>query len=170
MARVSRRIRLFMAGVAARALEEGGESIEPPVNTVLPVISGLAIENETLSTTTGTWTGDGIVYTYQWLDDGVEIPGATSSTYRLTVAEIGAVISVRVTATNSFGPVDATSAGTSAVTAMVDAARVSTVQAEVIFHYQGAARVTVVQAEATLETSGVTRVSTVHAEIIQTIA
>lgn len=142
----------------------------PPINAVLPVISGLPIENETLSITTGTWAGDGIVYTYQWLDDGVEIPGATSSTYKLTVAEIGAEISVRVTATNDFGTDDATSLETAVVTALTDAARVSTVQGEAIFHQEGNARVSTSQAEVVFAADGEVRVTTVHVEIIQTIA
>ena len=86
-----------------------------PVNTAVPVISGTAHVGETLTTTNGTWTGGGIAYTYQWKRDGGDIAGATNSTYDLVVADLGAVITVTVTATNVDGAASATSLGTAAV-------------------------------------------------------
>ncbi len=93
-------------------------SLSSPVNTAIPTISGTAQSGETLSATSGTWTGNPTpTYTYQWQDDGVDISGATSTTYLLTDTEIGGVITVEVTATNSEGLATAESAGTSAVIA-----------------------------------------------------
>jgi uncharacterized delta-60 repeat protein len=97
-------------------------SLDPPANTVAPVISGTAQVNRTLSATTGTWTGSGtLAYAYQWrrCDAGgancTDISGATSSTYVLQVADSGATIRVVVTATNTEGAVQATSAQTGVV-------------------------------------------------------
>ena len=45
------------------------------------------------------WMGLGTLM-YQWLRDGDDIPGATSSEYTLQAADIGAVISVRVSFTD----------------------------------------------------------------------
>jgi hypothetical protein len=76
-----------------------------PANTVAPVVSGDPTEGETLSCTTGTWTNSPSGYAYQWLRDDVEISGATSSTYDLVFADIDAMVSCEVTATNAGGSV-----------------------------------------------------------------
>jgi hypothetical protein len=81
-----------------------------PVNSVAPVISGTATVGSILTSTTGTWIGTlPITYTYQWLRNGSNIGGATSSTYTLSVADIDKNITCRVTATNSVGNSNATS-------------------------------------------------------------
>lgn len=90
----------------------------PPVLTVIPAISGTAQVGETLTSSTGTFTGDAtITYTYQWFAGGVAISGATSSTFDLTSTQLGKVITVRVTATNSVGSAYGFSSATSAVIA-----------------------------------------------------
>lgn len=84
----------------------------PPVNTVAPVVSGTPVVGETLSCTTGTWTGtDPITYSYQWKRNGVDIGGATNNTYLLVQADAGntANISCTVTATNDAGETEADS-------------------------------------------------------------
>ncbi len=79
---------------------------EPPENTVLPVISGTAEPGETLSVSTGTWTGDApITFAYQWLLDGAEIVGETGQTYNVIDTDIGSTISVAVEASNPAGSV-----------------------------------------------------------------
>src|SRR5207244_5074393 len=56
-----------------------------PVNTGLPVVSGSAVQGQTLSASTGSWSNSPTGYAYQWRDcDGsggscVDIAGATSS-------------------------------------------------------------------------------------------
>ncbi|MDQ3023821.1 MAG: hypothetical protein M3R04_05470 [bacterium] len=100
--------------------------ITAPVNTVLPVITGTAQAGQTLSATTGTWTGVGISYTYAWRRGGVAISGATVSTYLLAVADVGATITVTVTATNTGGATVATSAATGTVAAAPVAAPTNT--------------------------------------------
>jgi len=92
-----------------------GAVMPAPVNTVLPVVSGDLIGavtvGETLTTTNGTWTGEGISYTYQWRVGGVAVVGATGSTFDTTGRNVGDVVTVRVTATNGGGSATATSLG-----------------------------------------------------------
>lgn len=81
-----------------------------PVNTVAPVISGTAVVGQTLSSTTGTWTGTPtITYAYQWKRNGSNISSATSSTYTLVQADATFAITCAVTATNVAGSAEATS-------------------------------------------------------------
>lgn len=90
-----------------------------PSNTVAPVVSGTATEGQTLSCTTGTWTGDTpIVYTYQWQHGTTNISGATSSTYVISASYVGETIRCRVTATNAAGAATANSNATSPVSAV----------------------------------------------------
>lgn len=86
-----------------------------PVNTVLPAISGTARIGNVLTASTGTWGGASNTYTYQWMRNGEDVDGSTASTYSLTVADLGFTMSVRVTATNASGQVEATSAVTAAI-------------------------------------------------------
>jgi type II secretory pathway pseudopilin PulG len=100
--------------------------ILPPVNTVLPGISGTLAAGQTLTATPGTWTGTApINYTYQWQRctgaTCVNISGATSSTFALTSSDVGKTLQVAVTATNSDGTATATSANTAAVTGVAPA-------------------------------------------------
>lgn len=93
----------------ARSNTTGGEPpvvVDPPENTVAPVVSGTTRVGEVLSTTDGTWTGDDIVYSYQWKRDGVEIGGATADEYTLVLADLDKDITCTVTATNDGGAVD----------------------------------------------------------------
>lgn len=88
-----------------------GASVLPPVNSVAPSISGTLNIGQTLTAANGTWTGAGLVYTYQWKRGGVDIGGATASTYATVLADLGATITVTVTVTNAGGQASATSAG-----------------------------------------------------------
>jgi hypothetical protein len=109
---------VFYDGEAWRGVDTGTTSgVAAPYNTVLPVISGTTTEGETLSTTNGTWLQSPTSYTYQWKRDGVNIASATASTYLLVAADVGATITVTVTATNAAGSTPATSAGVGPVAA-----------------------------------------------------
>jgi hypothetical protein len=91
-----------------------------PINTVAPVVSGTAQVRQTLSCTTGTWTGNApITYAYQWQSNTTNIVGATSSTYIIDSAYVGTTIRCIVTATNPIGSTPAQSNSTSAVAANV---------------------------------------------------
>jgi hypothetical protein len=80
-----------------------------PVNTARPSISGTPIESETLSATTGTWTGTSPTFAYQWQRcdtagaNCANILGATSSTYSPSGLDVGNTLRVIVTASNSIG-------------------------------------------------------------------
>lgn len=113
--------------ISAKILAEGSfvpavavliaKAASTPRNTVLPAITGTAQVGQTLTSTTGTWTGAGITYTRQWTANNVNIAGATAATYVPIVGQIGQVIRVRVTATNASGAVVAISNPTAAVIA-----------------------------------------------------
>ena len=107
-------------GIAAMAtLVADGWSVTVdgvPVNITLPAIAGTAQVGETLSGSDGTWTQAPTGYAYRWLANGVAIGGATANTFLLTAAQIGAIITFEVTATNGAGSgLPATSLGTGAV-------------------------------------------------------
>ncbi len=73
----------------------------------LPTISGTPRAGETLTAETGGITDvDGLTnttFTYQWLEDGGTISGATAQTLVLTSAHVGADIEVRVSFTDDDG-------------------------------------------------------------------
>src|SRR5262245_29262719 len=92
------------------------DTVEAPVNLTLPVITGSAVEDQTLVTTTGLWTTPVETYSFQWKAGGVAISGATEFTCLLTDAEVGETITCTVTAANSSGSNSATSAATASVT------------------------------------------------------
>lgn len=87
-----------------------------PVNTVAPVVSGTAAVGQTLSTTSGTWTGAPTpTFTYQWQRGTSNISGATSTTYVVQLEDAGNTLRCVVTATNTLGAVSANSNNTASV-------------------------------------------------------
>jgi hypothetical protein len=87
-----------------------------PVNSVLPVVSGTAQVGQVLSSTNGTWTNSPTGYTYQWFSNGVPIAGQIANVFTPTSAQVGEVITIEVTASNSGGNSSpAASVATSAV-------------------------------------------------------
>jgi len=87
-----------------------------PANTVLPIITGTTVVGSTLFTSSGTWSGTTAAYTYQWKRGGVNIGGATGSSYLLVSADLAAMISVTVTATNTAGSASATAVAVGPIT------------------------------------------------------
>jgi hypothetical protein len=70
-----------MSGALQAVFQNQRSFTAPPVNTVAPAVSGTATVGQTLSSTTGTWTGlPTPTFTYQWQRAGSNISGATSST------------------------------------------------------------------------------------------
>ncbi len=92
-----------------------------PTNTVPPAVSGSAVEGETLSASSGTWTGSPTSFAYQWQDCNVlgegcsNVSGATASSYKLAVSDVGSTIRVVVIASNAGGSTPASSAATGAI-------------------------------------------------------
>jgi Ca2+-binding RTX toxin-like protein len=80
-------------------------------------ISGTATEDQTLTASNTLADTDGMgAVTYQWVRDGVDISGATNSTYTLVQADVGAVITVKGNYTDGLGKLESvSSAGTAAV-------------------------------------------------------
>lgn len=75
----------------------------PPVNTVLPSITGTPSVGSVLTCSTGTWSNSPTGYTYQWLQNGAAIGGATSSTYTQVSGDEGETLTCAVTASNAGG-------------------------------------------------------------------
>jgi subtilisin family serine protease len=93
----------------------------PPANTALPAVSGKAQVGQTLTASSGTWSGSPTSYTYQWQrcdSTGANcstITGAGSSSYTAQAADLGDTLEATVTASNSAGSTNATSAPTPVV-------------------------------------------------------
>lgn len=94
-----------------------------PKPTALPTISGTPAVGQTLTATTGTWSGKPTGFTYQWERCDVagasctSIAGATAQTYVVADADIGATLRVAVTARNASGSRTAPSVPTAVVQA-----------------------------------------------------
>lgn len=97
-------------------------SLPPPTNTALPTLTyvtgggGAGNVGSQYALSAGTWTPSTPqpVYTRQWMRNENPIPGATATTYTIATADIGAVISGMVWATNpsgTTGPVGSNAVG-----------------------------------------------------------
>jgi hypothetical protein len=97
-------------------------TVKPPANTKPPAITGQASVGQTLSASTGTWTGSPL-FGYQWercnsLGASCEtIAGATSPGYTVLSADVGKTLAVTVTGSSSAGSASAQSAPTAVVNA-----------------------------------------------------
>jgi surface protein len=80
----------------------------PPVNTVLPVISGTNTLGSVITTTNGTWTNSPSSFTYQWKRNATNV-GTNTPTYTLVLDDSNAAITCVVTAINIGGSASATS-------------------------------------------------------------
>jgi hypothetical protein len=91
-----------------------------PANEAAPGISGTGRQGQTLTASSGTWSGGTIAYQWQRCDTTgascASIGGATNSTYALAAADVGSTLRVLVTGTSSASST-AESAKTGVVTA-----------------------------------------------------
>jgi hypothetical protein len=115
-----------IAGVAAAALLVGGAAQgateAAPTNTSPPGISGTAREGETLTASSGTWSGSTpLSFSYHWqrckANGGScsSISSADHQTYVLRSGDVGRRLRVAVTASNSDGSASALSGPTGVV-------------------------------------------------------
>jgi len=78
--------------------------LEPPVNTVPPVISGNALVGSLLSVVSnGTWSNSPTSFTYQWYSGANPIPSQTTTSYTTIAGDIGSAITCQVVAINAGG-------------------------------------------------------------------
>jgi hypothetical protein len=102
------------SGIAA-SLGTGPVVADTPVNAVAPWISGEPRYDLVLTAEPGSWaTVESPTYAWQWqrctlAGSCTTIGGATARTYRPVAADVGMLLEVVVTATNSGGPRTATS-------------------------------------------------------------
>ena len=90
-----------------------------PANVNLPTVIGNAAQGQQLTATAGGWSGTGPQISYQWqrCNPGCSsISGAGSSTYTIVAPDVGATLRVTVTASNTAGSSQASSAQTATVT------------------------------------------------------
>jgi hypothetical protein len=103
-------------------------AVNAPVNTALPVVSGNAMEGQTLTASTGSWNGSPTSFAYQWRQCDArtglicaDIAGATSASYALQAADVGKKLRVVVAAQNPGGSTAATSKPTGTVEQAINA-------------------------------------------------
>ncbi len=84
-------------------------------------ISGTITEDQVLTASNTLTDGDGLgVISYQWQRDGVNIGGATASTYTLGDADVGAAITVVASYTDGQGKAEAVSSAATAAVANIN--------------------------------------------------
>lgn len=88
---------LVSIGLSGQAEAAPAPADSPELTVVVaPKVSGERRWDHTLATSPGTWSQTPTVTTYQWLRDGKPISGANEATRRLTVADYGAVVAVKI--------------------------------------------------------------------------
>jgi GH25 family lysozyme M1 (1,4-beta-N-acetylmuramidase) len=108
------------------AVAAGGTTAARPAVTTAPTVTGTPVVGQSLSSSVGAWTGAPSSFAYQWRrcsatgGECVAIVGATAATYTLTPDDIGATVSLVITATGKGG----STAAPAAVTPVVAAAPV----------------------------------------------
>ncbi len=74
-----------------------------PASTGAPTLTGTPAPGQTLTCSTGSWSGNPSGFAYAWLRDGQPIAGQSGSTYVVQSADQGHSISCQVTASNGGG-------------------------------------------------------------------
>lgn len=122
--RIRVKVTVTAASGTSSIVSAGTTTILPlaPVNTTVPVVTGVFQVAQTLTGTTGSWSSypsTATTFTYQWqrcVLSCAAIPNATSSTYTLAAADAGANIKLGVTANSIGGTTLAYSSLSTAVT------------------------------------------------------
>jgi hypothetical protein len=107
---------IFALAVAAAIGTGASASPNPnpgaPQNAAAPTVSGNAVQGQTLTVATGSWTGQVQSYSYAWQRCSTScapIAGASDASYTLAAADVGANISAVVYASGKKGSSSATS-------------------------------------------------------------
>jgi hypothetical protein len=114
---------MFPSVGGATSAKVNGGGRKPPTSTALPTISGNAVVGQTLTASTGSWSGGVSAYAYQWLRCASSggcalLTGAVSASYVPASGDSGYTLRVSVTASNNAGSTVATSNPTSTVTTL----------------------------------------------------
>jgi polysaccharide biosynthesis protein PslG len=113
---------------AATSLVAPAAIVTPPSNSAPPQVTGLAQTGQTLTTSTGSWSGAPTVFAYGWSRcdaagaSCATLVGATGQTYAAVAADVGKTLRASVSATNAGGTTVAVSAPTPLVAAAPAAA------------------------------------------------
>ncbi len=93
-----------MSSVLELTVLQAGSGSGAPVNTVAPAVTGTATVGQTLTSSSGSWTGNvSGGFSYQWKDASGNISGATSTTYVIGSGEATRSIHCTVTAVGTGG-------------------------------------------------------------------
>lgn len=76
----------------------------PTIAGLAPSVTGTSRERKVLAANPGTVSPAGTTFTYQWLSEGEDIPGATAQTFTPGKKQAGHRVSVRITAASSGAP------------------------------------------------------------------
>ncbi len=76
-------------------------NVAPLTTSTAPSITGSGQVTTVLQGTAPTWDQTGVSESYQWMRDGVAIPGQTSLGYTVTSADLSKVLTLRVTGSKS---------------------------------------------------------------------
>ncbi|MDX6276480.1 MAG: hypothetical protein QOJ72_608, partial [Nocardioidaceae bacterium] len=106
----------------AGSVGTGGTSVPSVVNNTAPVLSGTLVVGHIIAFSTGSWSPSGLTFAYQWKVDGVDVAGATASSFPLTADHLGKVVSATVTGSKTgYTPATVTAvAGTVTAGTVVD--------------------------------------------------
>src|SRR3954468_1338664 len=111
----------LVASLAATTADAGAP--KPATNTSPPSVSGTPVAGATLTAATGSWLGDKLTFTYQWLRCDAagaacsRLVNETAQTHVATAGDVGSTLRVTVTGKTASSRVDATSAQTAVVAA-----------------------------------------------------
>jgi hypothetical protein len=104
---------------ASVSVEMTGAGYTPMALTApVPTVTGDAVAGKTLTVNPGTWSPAPVALSYQWQRDGVNVDGATGTTYQMTSADTGSVMAAAVSGSqHGYISQSQTSAGTTPVLA-----------------------------------------------------
>jgi hypothetical protein len=118
---------LAVAGCLSLLLPSAAAAAPPgraiPESMLAPAITGNAVEQQSLSASTGSWSERPRSYAFAWQRcDSVgqgcgAIAGASAATYSSSAADVGHTLRVKVTASNKYGSASASSTPSAVVTA-----------------------------------------------------